>query len=135
MTIQLSTALRNARVEVLDTLFPAVFLLEFRSGTQPATCALASTGTQLWAANVGGANWLAAASGGSASYNYATLGAITGTCLATGTIGYFRMSYAGSCFMQGSCGTSATDFVFSSVDVIINQVINVTSLSFTEGGA
>jgi hypothetical protein len=37
--------------------------------------------------------------------------------------------------MQGTCGTSAADFILSSVDLVTGQVINVTSLTFTEGGS
>lgn len=135
MTIQLSTQLRNSRVEVMETLFPGSFNLLFYTGPQPANCAAGSTGTLIWGLTIGGANWLATPSGGTVSYNYALLGAITARAANSGTVGHFRMQYASAFFMQGSCGTSAADFIFSSVDVIAGQVINVTSLTFTEGGA
>ena len=135
MTIQLSTTLRNARLNVMETQFPGTFILYFRTGAPPANCAAADTGTGVFARTIGGADWLAAPSGGSVSYNFAVVGAITGVTTAAGTIGHFRMQYSGSYFMQGSCGTSSADFIFSSVDVVIGQVINVTSMTFTEGGA
>jgi hypothetical protein len=120
----------------METLFPSPFQLVFYAAPLPANCAAIPAGTLLWTSGlIGGSDWLAAASGGSASYNFALYGPITGSCSNTGTIAFFRMYFGATAFMQGTCGTSGADFILSDNVVVAGQVINVTSLTFNEGGA
>ena len=45
MTVQLSVAVRNARLDAIETTIAASAVLKIRSGAQPANCAAADTGT------------------------------------------------------------------------------------------
>lgn len=47
MTVQLSIAVRNARLDSLETAVGASAVLKIRTGAQPATCATADSGTVL----------------------------------------------------------------------------------------
>ena len=63
MTIQLSVAVRNARLDAIETQIGASAVLKIRTGAPPATCATADSGTVLATVNLP-ADWMAAASGG-----------------------------------------------------------------------
>ena len=47
MGIQLSVAVRNARLDVIETTIGTSAVLKIRSGTPPATCATADSGDVL----------------------------------------------------------------------------------------
>jgi hypothetical protein len=47
MTVQLSVAARNARLDAIETAVGVSAILEIRSGAQPANCAAADSGTLL----------------------------------------------------------------------------------------
>jgi hypothetical protein len=79
--------------------------LQIYSGTQPANCAAAATGTLL-ALGTLPADFLGSAAGGAkalaGAWNYTgQSGAGAGTAL-----GYYRIAKTGTCHVQGSCGPS-----------------------------
>ena len=47
MAVQLSVTSRNARLDAIETNIGTNPVLDFRTGSQPANCALANSGTQL----------------------------------------------------------------------------------------
>lgn len=47
MTVQLSVAVRNARLDAIETAIGVSAILKIRTGAQPATCATADSGTVL----------------------------------------------------------------------------------------
>jgi hypothetical protein len=51
---------------------------------------------------------------------------------ATGTAGYFRVySGAGTCIIQGTCGTTAADMILNSTAIVAGQEIDVSSYTLT----
>src|SRR5262245_41146930 len=100
MALQYSVAVRNARLDTVESTTGTSPIMELRTGTQPADCATAASGTLL-AQNALPSDWMAAASAGTKAK--ANTWTVTG--LTSGTIGYFRIYEAGSpsvCHIQGS---------------------------------
>lgn len=135
MTVQLSTAVRNARLDIIETTIGTLAVLKIRTGAQPANCAAADSGTVL-ASITCPADWLAAASGGTK--------ALSGTWQdasadAAGTAGHFRL-YAldgTTCGMQGSVTATGGggDMTCDNVVFAVAQVFNVTSFTLTDGNS
>jgi hypothetical protein len=144
MALQYSVAVRNARLDVVESTItpsgssplPSAFL-ELRSGPPPATCAAADTGTLL-AQIVLPTDWMAAASAGVKAKTGATW---SGTGITSGNIAHFRIKDGGSpdtCHIQGNAGLSGSpdyDMVVDNVAVTGGQVITVSSFSLTAGNA
>jgi len=64
MTLQFSTTVRNARLDAIETAIGAGAILKIRTGSVPANCAAADSGTALATLNLP-SDYMAAASGGS----------------------------------------------------------------------
>lgn len=97
---QYSVTVNNAKLDAIETAIGAAPLLRFYTGSMPANCAAAATGTQLDSQALP-SDWLAAA----ASAIKAKAGTWTGTFDAAGTAGYWRIydSTGTTCHMQGLC--------------------------------
>ena len=135
MTVQLSVAVRNARLDAIETQIGVSAVLKIRTGAQPATCATADSGTVL-ASVACPVDWLAAAAAGAK--------ALSGTWQdasadATGTAGHFRLyaSDGTTCGMQGSVTLTGGggDMTVDNTSFVAAQVFNVTSFSLTDGNA
>lgn len=99
MVVQLSTAVRNAMLDQLETTIGSTSLtLELRTGVPPANCAAADTGSVVSIVTLP-ADWLAAASGGSK----AILGGPWQDTAAdaSGRISHFRLKQSTTCHIQG----------------------------------
>jgi hypothetical protein len=104
MGYQISTAVRNARLDTVESTIGTSAQLKVRTGAPPANCAAADTGTVLATMTLP-ADWMAAAAAGSK--------ALSGTWQdasadATGTAGHFRVydSAGTTCHIQGTAGTN-----------------------------
>jgi hypothetical protein len=133
MAFQFSTATRNAALDQIETTISTSPTLEIRSGSVPANCAAASTGTVLATITLP-SDWLTAASGGSKT--------ISGTWQdvsadATGTAGYFRISQGATCHIQGTVTATGGggDMTLDSVSITAAQQVNITAFTITAGGA
>jgi hypothetical protein len=133
MAFQFSTATRNAALDQIETTISTSPTLEIRSGSVPANCAAASTGTVLATITLP-SDWLTAASGGSKT--------ISGTWQdasadATGTAGYFRISQGATCHIQGTVTATGGggDMTLNSVSITAAQQVNITEFTITAGGA
>lgn len=133
MSIQMSTTLRNARLDQIETTVGTSAIIKIWSGSAPASCATADSGTKLVEFDLA-SDWAAAASSGSKALNNTP---ITATAAATGTAGYFRLydSLGTTCHMQGTVGTSGTDMIIDNTSINSGQTVTISSLSFTEPGA
>ena len=133
MTIQLSTAVRNARSDQIEATAGTAAVLKLRTGSPPANCAAADSGTVIISYTLA-SDWAAAASGGSKSFNNTP---ISGAATATGTLGHYRLyaSDGTTCHMQGTIATSGGDMTVDNTSVNSGQTVNVTSWSMTEGNA
>lgn len=132
MAIQFSTSVRNAMLDAIETTTSTSAKLRLLTGSAPANCAAAETGTLLIEFALA-SDWWAAASSGAKVLNNLPL---SGSASASGSFGYFRITNtAGStCHVQGTCGTSG-DLTTDSASVTSGQTVNVTGFTMTAPGA
>lgn len=134
MALQYSTSVNNARLDSIESTIGTSPKLRLLTGTQPANCGTAQSGTLLVEIALP-SDWMAAASAGSK----AKLGTWSGTATGTGTAGYFRIvdSAGTTCHMQGditatgSGGTMTVD----NTSVATNQTVTVSTFSLTAANA
>lgn len=135
MAIQLSVAVRNARLDAIETTIGTSAVLKIRTGSKPATCATADSGTVLATLTLP-SDWMSAASSGSK----ALLGTWQDAAAdASGDAGHFRIyaSDGTTCGMQGTITATAGggDMTVASITLVATQIVNVTSFSLTDGNA
>jgi hypothetical protein len=133
MAIQLSIAARNARLDSIETVVGVSAILQIWSGESPANCSAAATGTKLFTSTLA-SDWAANAANGSKSLNNLPL---SGTAIATGTAGYFRImeTTATTCHMQGTVTESGLggDMTIDNADILNGQPVNITGFIITDG--
>jgi hypothetical protein len=129
MTIKLSTAVRNIRLDGTETYISTSPVLKIRSGSPPANCAAADSGTVLATLNLP-SDWMASATAGAKSKS----GTWSDTSADNaGTAGHFRIyDFGGVCHIQGTCGTSGADMILDSVTFLAGQVFTVISFTLTD---
>lgn len=135
MAFQLSVAVRNARLDAIETAIGASAVLKIRTGAPPANCAAADSGTVL-ATLALPADWMAAASGGAK--------ALAGTWQdasadAAGTAAHFRLyaSDGTTCHAQGTVTATGGggDMTVDNTNFAAGQSFSVSSFTITEGNA
>lgn len=133
MALQFSAAVRNARLDAIETTIGATAVLKIRSGSVPADCATADAGTVLATLTLP-SDWMAAASGGSKAKS----GTWQDTSAdATGTAAHFRIYDSGGtvCGMQGTVGVGSGDLQVDSVSFTSGQSFSITGFTITDGNA
>jgi hypothetical protein len=135
MAIQLSVAVRNARLDAIETAIGASAILKIRTGAAPADCAAADSGTVLATLNLP-ADWMAAAAAGAK--------AKTGTWQdaaadAAGTAAHFRL-YATdgtTCHLQGTLTITGGggDMTLDNNVIAVGQVVTITGFTLTDNNA
>ena len=133
MAIQFSTTVRNGRLNAIATAVGSSPKLILYTGSPPANCAAAATGTVLATLSLP-ATWLAAASGGAAAISG---GPWTGSASNGGTIGYFRLwdTAIANCHMQGTVGQGSGDLSFDNATLVTTQNIQISTFTLTDGNA
>ena len=135
MTIQNSTSVRNAILDVIESTIGTAAVLKIFSGSQPANCAAANTGTELVSYTLA-SDWAAAASSGSKAFSNTP---ISGTAIGDGDAGHYRLyaSNGTTCHEQGSVtGTGGGgDMTITNVSILTGQAVNVTGWTKTAPGA
>ena len=133
MAFQFSTTARNAALDSIETAIGVSPTLEIRSGTVPANCAAADSGTVLATMSLP-SDWLAAASSGvkSLSGTWQDLSADT-----TGTAGHFRIKASTTCHIQGTVTITGGggDMTLDNTSIATGQQITITAFSITAGVA
>jgi len=139
MAQQFSVAVRNARLDAIESAIGAAPKLRFYSGAQPASCAAARTGTLL-AELALPSDWMAQAGSGAKAFSGTWAG--TGAAAAgIGTnIGHFAIldSAGTTCHQQGKVGATGdatADMTVDNLSLAQGQSIAVTAFTLTEGGA
>jgi hypothetical protein len=135
LTIQLSTAVRNARLDAIETTVSTSAIMKIRTGAQPATCATADSGTVLATLNLP-SDWMAAASSGSKAKS----GTWEDTSAdAAGTAAHFRIyaSDGTTCHMQGSLTATGGggDMTVDNTSFAAAQAFTITGFTLTDGNA
>lgn len=135
MAIQLSVAVRNARLDSIETAIGVSAILRVRTGAAPATCATADSGTALATCNLS-ADYMAAAASGSKG----KLGTWEDLLAdAAGTAAHFRL-YATdgvTCHLQGTVTATGGggDMTLDNVVFALNQPFTVTGFTLTDANA
>lgn len=135
MALQYSVAVRNAKLDAVETTVGTSAVLKFRTGSAPADCATADSGTVIATLNLP-SDWMAAASGGTKAKS----GTWNDTSAdASGTIAHWRLyaSDGTTCHAQGTATITGGggDITLDAVVVTAGQTITVTSFTLTAGNA
>lgn len=133
MAIQYSTTHRNNNMADITTQLSTTAFLLLYSGSAPANCGTAASGTLL--CSLPCTNPFGAAP----SAGVLTASTITTTnAAATGTAGYWRLctSSAGTTVVaQGLCGTSGSDLNLTTTSLVSGQPVSISSFTVTATGA
>ena len=136
MAIQLAVSVRNARLDAIETDSGQSEKLEIYTGSVPANCAAATTGTKLVEWDLAAsADWLAASAGAKTLNSLP----ISVTAVGTGTAGYFRLfkSDGTTCQMQGTCTATGGggDMTLDNTSIATGQTVQITGCTLTDGNA
>lgn len=132
--MQYSTTHRTNAMTQLATDIGVNAVIKIWSGSPPATCATADSGT-LGVTFAGNATQF-----GTASAGVLTASAVaSANAVASITAGYFRIYPASAtstnAVVQGTCGTSGADMILTNTSIASGQACNFTSLTVTAFGA
>lgn len=132
--IQLSTTVRNARLDAIETAIGASPILRIRTGEPPVNCAAADSGTVLVEMELP-SDWMGAASNGSKALS----GTWQASAEATGTAGHFRIYDSGdtTCHIQGTVTMSGGggDLELQNTSIAEGQSVTIVSFSISDGNA
>lgn len=133
MTIQLSVAVRNAKLDAVESTIGTAPILRIRTGAAPANCATADSGTVLATLTLP-SDWMAAAASGQKTLS----GTWEDTSAdATGTAAHFRIYDSGdtTCHLQGTVGVGSGDLQVDNDSFAAGQAFTITAFTLTEGNA
>jgi hypothetical protein len=136
MALQFSVAVRNARLDAVETAIGVSAVLKIRSGAAPANCAAADAGTVL-ATIALASDWMAAASAGAKAMS--GLPVSDSSADNTGTAAHFRIyaSDGTTCHMQGTITATGGggDLTLDNVSLAQGQSFSLTAFTLTDGNA
>lgn len=129
---QMSDTVRSAMADAMTTAIGASPVLTLRTGSAPANCAAADSGTVIATITLP-STWMTSASAGVknlAGGAWSDLSADN-----TGTIGHWRLKVGSICHLQGDATLTGGggSMTFDAVAVNNGQQIQVTSFQFTQG--
>lgn len=137
MTVQLSVAARNARLDAIETelITGGAPVLKIRSGAPPANCAAADSGTVGASMNLP-ADPMAAAAGGVKSKSGTWSDASADAAI---TAGHFRIykNDGTTCVEQGTVTGigGGGDMEIQNTSIALGQLVTVTQHDLTDGNA
>ena len=135
MAVKLSTSVRNAMLDAIESTISTGAVLKIRTGSAPATVATADSGTVLATLTLP-SDWLAAASSGAK----AKAGTWEDTSAdASGTAAHFRIyaSDGTTAHIQGTVTATGNggDLTLDSLTITGGQAITITGFTLTAGNA
>lgn len=135
MALQLSVAVRNARLDTVESTTGTTAILRIRTGAAPATCATADSGTILAEMTLP-SDWMNAASAGSKTMLGTWQDASANNA---GTAAHFRIydSAGTTCHVQGTVTATGGggDMTLDNVVIAAAQQVNVTTFTLTDANA
>jgi hypothetical protein len=135
MALQFSVALRNARLNVIESTIGTTPKLYLRTGAVPANAAAADSGTLIATIDLP-SDWAGAASAGAVALINLPVSA---TAAAAGVIAHFRIkdSTGATTHIQGTVTETGGggDLIVDNDTVEIGQTIQLTGYTLTEGNA
>lgn len=133
MAIQLSTTVRNARLDAIETAIGVSAVVKIRTGAPPANCAASDSGTVLATFSLA-SDYMGAASSGSKAFSSTP---ISVNASATGTAEHYRVyaSDGTTCHMQGTVDTSGADMTIANTSVNSGQEVKISSWTITDANS
>ena len=135
MAVQLSTTVRNARLDAIETTISTSPILKIRTGAAPETCATADSGTVLATITLP-SDWMAAASSGSKSKSGTWQDS---SADANGTAAHFRIYDSGgtTCHIQGTVTATGGggDLTVDNTSFASGQSFTINSFTLTDANA
>ena len=133
MALQWSTTVRNAILDQIETTISTSARLKVFTGSAPANCAAADSGTLL-ADITCPSDWMAAAASGSKAKSGTWQDA---SADGTGTAAHFRLyaSDGTTCHSQGTVGVGSGDLQVDSTSFTAGQSFTITGFTWTAPGA
>lgn len=133
MAIQLSTTVRNARLDVIETTISTAPKLYLYTGAQPANCASADPAGLVATFSLP-SDWMAAAASGSKGI---AGGPWSITASGNGVAASFRVKdNAGTtCHIQGTVGQGTGDLSLDNTNLATGQTVNITAFTLTDANA
>lgn len=131
MTIQLSDAVRSGMADAYESTIGTAPTIEIRTGSPPANCAAADSGSVLATITLP-SDWLTAASAGVKSKS----GTWTVAASGTGTAAHYRIKQSTTCHEQGTVTATGGggDMTVDNTSIASGQTVTVTSFSRTMPG-
>lgn len=134
MSLQYGTTLRNNQLDQVESTISTAPLLIIRTGSPPADCATANSGSVLATITLP-SDWMAAASSGSKDKSGTWSVAASGT----GTAGHFRIRDSGDTVthMQGTITATGGggDMTVDNTSIASGQTVTVNTFTITAGNA
>jgi hypothetical protein len=138
MSQQFSTGVRNAMLDSITTTIGASAVIKVFTGSAPANCGTADSGTKLVEFDLASSYSDAAASGSKNMVKSASL-PVSATAANTGTAGYYRWyeSTATTCHEQGTVTATGGggDATIDNTSIVSGQTIQITGWTKTAPGA
>jgi hypothetical protein len=125
MTIRFNSATRDLITNAITATMGSA-TLKIYTGTQPATAGTAATGTLLVDIVLAGFNPSA-----TGVATLVTSPPVQGIAVATGTAGWARLTDLTN-NIDGSVGTSATDFIINTVSIVNGGTVTLTNCTITQ---
>ena len=136
MAIKFAAAVRNARLDAIETTIGASPVLKIWSGSAPATFASTSTGSVLATLTLP-SDWLANASAGAKTISTGAWSDASADN--TGTAGHFRIytSTGTAPQIQGTItgSTGGGDMILDNISISSGQTVTITAFTLTDGNA
>ena len=133
MALQYSTTVRNAQLDALETAIGTSAVLKIRTGSAPANCAAADSGTVLATLNLP-SDWMAAAVSGAKAKSGTWEDA---SADATGTAAHFRLyaSDGTTCHAQGTVTATGGggDMTVDNTSFASGQAFTITGFTINAG--
>lgn len=134
MALQYSASVRNAQLDAVESTTGTAGKLRIYTGSPPADCATAASGSLLVDITLP-SDWMAAASGGVKAKS----GTWSATASGTGTAGYYRIWDSGvtTCHVQGTVTATGGggDLTLDSTSITSGQTVTISTYSLTAGNA
>lgn len=133
MAVQLSVAVRNARLDAIETTIGTSAVLKIKNGTIPADCAAADGAGTVLATITCPSDWAAAASSGAKAKSGTWSDS---SADASGTPTHWRLyaSDGTTCGAQGTAAVGSGDLNFDGA-ITAGQVVTVSTFTLTDGNA
>ena len=132
--LQFSEAVRNARLDAVESTIGTAPKLRLLTGTMPADCSVADSGTLIHTLTLP-SDWMAAAATG----QKVKAGTWSGTSGGAGTVGYYRIYNSANtvCHEQGTVIVTGGGgaMTIDNTTITIGQTITVTLKTLIDGNA